>query len=102
MHLVPVRGDLQTPECPWRDLYAMGALQLQSVYWVRYSDENISLTRHQNIVLQSTWCFHGLHGVECNVRMRIHGKLSLCEIFTHISTIRMFARLRIDCMKYNV
>ena len=42
MHLVPVRGDLQTPECPWKNVCAVGAHQPQSMYRVRYSDKNIS------------------------------------------------------------
>ena len=31
----------KTPQCPWRDVYAVGALQFQSVYGIRCSNENI-------------------------------------------------------------
>ena len=42
MHLVPVPGDLQTIRMSMEEVYAVWALQLQSMYRVRYSDQNIS------------------------------------------------------------
>ena len=42
MHLVPVRGDLQNTRMSMEEVYAVGALQLQSMYRVLYSDKNIS------------------------------------------------------------
>ena len=55
----------KTPQCPWRDVYAVGALQFQSVYGIRCSKENIVsnlLTLPRNIVLQPTF-FVGLRCV---------------------------------------
>ena len=38
MDLVPVRGYLQNTRMSMEEVYAVGALQLQSMYRVRYSD----------------------------------------------------------------
>ena len=108
MHWIPVRGDLQNTwmSVTWR-ICGGGTSAwkrvLDTLFWWKYYELNL-LNRSRNTVLQPTWCFIGLRAIEYNVWLRVHGEVSLCEVGTHISMCRLFARRRLhkELYMYNV
>ena len=67
------------------------------VYRIRYADENISSLTNSPVPEILYYNRRGVFSdyVVLNIKtwMRISGELSLCEVRTHISTGRLFARL---------
>ena len=80
-----------------------GHFSLKACIWWKHYEFNL-LTRPRNIVLQPTWCVVGLRDIEYNVWLRVLGEVSLCDVGTHISMCRMFARRRLhkELHLYNV